>query len=203
MAAAKRAAAEAIEQRVVEAALAIATETGWEQVRLSTIADRAQLSLVEVGRCFRDVDAIANAWFGRARLAMLALPEEEFAGQPADERIARALGAWLDSLVPHRRIAAEILRHKLYASHPHHWLPMIFDLSRLVHDLLDVARVAGSGRLRQAQEIGLTAITLVTLAEWLRDDSPAQERSKRHLRRRLARAGSLARRIRPAPETAS
>jgi hypothetical protein len=68
---------------------------------------------------------------------------------------------------------------------------------------LDVARVAGSGRLRQAQEIGLTAITLVTLAEWLRDDSLAQERSKRHLRRRLARAGNLARRIRPPAETAS
>jgi hypothetical protein len=33
---------------------------------------------------------------------------------------------------------------------------MIFDLSRLVHDLLDVARAAGSGRLRQAQAIGRT-----------------------------------------------
>jgi hypothetical protein len=75
---------------------------------------------------------------------------------------------------------------------------MIFDLSRFVHDLLDVARVAGSGRLRQGQEIGLTAITLINLAEWLGDGSPAQERSKCCLRQRLARAGRLARRVQPA-----
>ena len=193
MAATRRAGAEPIEQRVVDAALAIATEVGWEQVRLSTIADRIQLPLAEIGRHFRDIDAIANAWFARARLAMLALPAEALAGRPADERIALAFGAWLDSLAPHRRVAAEILRHKLYPSHPHHWVPMIFDLSRLVHDLLDVARVSGSGRVRQAQEVGLTAITLITLADWLRDDSPAQECSKRRLQRRLTRAGRLAR----------
>ena len=202
MAASERA-TESIEQRVVDAALAIAAEVGWEQVRLCTIADRLELPLAEVGRHFRDLDAIANAWFARARLAMLAVPAEELAGRPADERVALAFGAWLDSLAPHRRVAAEILRHKLYPSHPHHWVPMIFDLSRLVHDLLDVARVPGSGRLRQGQEIGLTAITLITLAEWLRDGSPAQERSKRCLRQHLARAGRLARRMQPAAARAS
>jgi AcrR family transcriptional regulator len=202
MAATRQATADTIEQRVVDAALALATEVGWEQVRLSTIADRIQLPLAEIGRHFRDVDAIANAWFARARLAMLALPAEELAGRPADERIAQALGAWLDSLAPYRRVAAEILRYKLYPSHLHHWVPLIFDLSRLVHDLLDVAWVPGSGRLRQIQEIGLTAITLVTLAEWLQDGSPGQERSKRCLQRRLTRAGRLARCI-PATKRAS
>jgi AcrR family transcriptional regulator len=202
MAATDPAAAETIERRVVDAALGIASEVGWEQVRLSAIADRTELSLAEIGRHFRDVDAIANAWFARARLTMLALPAEELAGRPADERIAQALGAWLDSLAPHRRVAAEILRYKLYPSHLHHWVPLIFDLSRLVHDLLDVAWVPGSGRLRQVQEIGLTAITLVTLAEWLRDGSPGQERSKRCLQRRLTRAGRLARCI-PATKRAS
>ena len=203
MAAAKRAAADAIEQRVVDAALALATEAGWEQVRFSTIADRLQLPLAEIGEHFREIDAIANAWFARARLAMLALPVEELAGRAADERIALAFGAWLDSLAPYRRVAAEILRHKLYPSRPHHWVPLVFDLSRFVHDLLDVARMPGSGRLRQAQEIGLTAITLFTLAHWLRDSSPNQEHSKRRLRQRLARVGRLARRMQPAVETDS
>jgi AcrR family transcriptional regulator len=193
MAATRRAGADAIERRVVDAALALATEVGWQQVRLTAIADRTRLPLAEIGRHFRDVDAIANAWFARARLVMLDLPAEELAGRPADERIALAFVAWLDSLAPHRRVAAEILRHKLYPSHPHHWVPLVFDLSRLVHDLLDVARVPGSGRLRQAQEVGLTAITLLTLANWLGDDSPDQERSKRRLRHRLACAGRLGR----------
>ncbi len=168
----------AIEKLVVDAALAIASKVGWEQLRLHAIADRTGRPLAEIGRRFRDVDAVANAWFSQARIALLGLPQDELDGRSADERIALALGVWLDSLAPHRRLAGEILRHKLYVSHAHHCVPMIFDLSRLVHDLLDVARVTGSGRLRQAQEIGLTAITLLTLAEWLRDDSPGQERNK-------------------------
>lgn len=202
MAAARGTQVDALEQRVVDAALTLAAEVGWEQVRLSAIADRAGLALTEIGRHFRDVDAVANAWFVRARLAMLALPAEELAGKPADERIALAFEAWLDALAPQRRVAAEILRHKLYPSHPHHWVPLVFDLSRLVHDLLDVARVPGSSRLRQAQEIGLTVITVLTLSHWLRDDSPGQERSRCRLRARLARAGRLARWLRPEVEAA-
>ena len=196
MAATRRTEVEPLEQRVVDAALALAAEVGWEEVRLSTIADRIRMPLAEIGRHFRDVDTIANAWFDSARLAMLALPAAELAGRPADERIALAFIAWLDGLALHRQVAADVLRHKLYPSHPHHWVPLIFDLSRFVHDLLDVARVPGSGG-RAGPEIGLTAITLVTLASWLQDESPAQEHSKRGLRRRLARAGRLARWIGP------
>ena len=98
MAATEPSAAETIERRVVDAALGTANEVGWEQVRLSTIAERMGLPLAEIGRHFRDVDAIANAWFARARLAMLALPVEDLAGRSADQRIALAFGTWLDCL---------------------------------------------------------------------------------------------------------
>ena len=156
-------------------------------------------AVAEIGRFFRDVDAIVNAWFARARLTMLALPAEELTGRPADKRIALAFGAWLDSLAPHRRVAAEILRHKLYPSHPHHWVALIFNLSRFVHDLLDVARVLAPARLCQAQEIGLTAITLATLADGLRDDSPAVGAAASDVAVScLTRAGCLARCIQPA-----
>jgi hypothetical protein len=57
---------------------------------------------------------------------------------------------WFDATAAHRRVTGEMIRAKLYTSHPHHWVPMIFSLSRLVHDLLDAARVEGRGRVRQA-----------------------------------------------------
>jgi AcrR family transcriptional regulator len=180
---------------VVEAALAIAAEAGWEQVRLHAIAARTGRSLPEIGRHFRDVDAIANAWFAQARQALLAVTAEELAGLPADERLALAFGRWLDHLAAHRAVARQILRYKLHPPHLHHWVPLVFDLSRLVHDLLDAARVAGAGRLRQAQEVGLTLIVLASVRDWLRDGSPGQERSKRRLARRLACAGRLAGRM--------
>jgi AcrR family transcriptional regulator len=181
-----------LETRAVAAALAIARDHGWDQVRLHAIAERAQVPLEELGRYFRDVDAVANAWFGEARRSMLATREEDLSGHTADHRIALVFGRWLDHLSPERAVAGEIIRLKLHPSHPHHWVPLVFDLSRLVHDLLDVARVAGTGRLRQAQEIGLTLIVLATLRDWLADPSLEQEDSKQRLARRLARAGRTA-----------
>ena len=57
--------------------------------------------------------------------------------------------------------------------------------------MLDAARVEGRGRLRRAQEVGLTLIVLGTLRDWLRDESAGQERSKARLGRRLRRGGQL------------
>ena len=80
--------AETIERRAVDAALAIAGEVGWDQVRLTAVADRAGLPLAEVGRRFRDVDAVAIAWFAQARLAMLATPAQRLAGLPTRSQSA-------------------------------------------------------------------------------------------------------------------
>ena len=77
--------------------------------------------------------------------------------------------SWFDALAPHRAVTGEMLRAKLHPSHPHHWVPMIFDLSRLMHDFLDVARIASTGRQRALAEVGLTLIFLATLQDWLRD----------------------------------
>ena len=152
---------------------------------------RAGVPLSEVGQRFRDVDAVANAWFRRARLAMFEVPADELKGLTADERLARVLERWLDTLAAHRRVTGEMLGAKLYPSHPHHWLPMIFDLSRLVQDPLDAARVEGHGRVRQAQESGLTLVVLATLRDWLQDASSGQQRSKARLRRMLHRGGQM------------
>ena len=181
----------ALDAVLLNAALALAEAEGWSEVRLSRVAERASVPLPEVGQRFRDVDAIANAWFQRARLAMLDVPADELQGLTADERLARVIERWLDTLAAHRRVTGEMLRAKLYPGHPHHWVPMIFDLSRLVHDFLDAARVEGQGRVRQAQEIGLTLIVLETLCDWLRDESSGQERSKAQLHRWLRCSGRM------------
>ncbi len=184
-------AAAALDAVLLNAALALAEAEGWSEVRLSRVAERASVPLPEVGQRFRDIDAIANAWFQRARLAMLDVPADELQGLTADERLARVIERWLDTLVAHRRVTGEMLRAKLYPGHLHHWVPMIFDLSRLVHDFLDAARVEGQGRVRQAQEIGLTLIVLETLWDWLRDESSGQERSKAQLHRWLRCSGRM------------
>ncbi len=107
---------------------------------------------------------------------------------PPPARLELVMMRWFEALAPHHRVAGQILRAKLYASHPHHWVPLIFDLSRLVHWFLDGARIASTGRQRQLAEIGLTVIFLATLRAWLRDDSPDLARTRERLRDALNRA---------------
>jgi AcrR family transcriptional regulator len=189
--------------RVIDAALDLAAERGWDQVRFHLLAERIGMPMPEIGAAFRDVDAIANAWFARARLHLLGLPETALADLSLDARIATACERWLDFLAPHRDVASEILRGKLWPVHLHHWGPLVFDLSRLVHDLLDTARVPGEGPLRALQEVGLTLMLLATLGDWARDRSEAQAWTKRRLRRRLARSGRTAARLARSRSTGS
>ena len=177
-----------VRDRVLDAALELAEERGWADVRLYLVAERAGVPLAAIGAEFRDLDALANAWFARALAAVEQIPPEALAGQPAPERLHLVVMRWFDALAAHRDVTGEILRAKLYPSHPQHWVPLIFDLSRLVHWFLDAARIASTGRARQMAEIGLTAIFLGSLRVWLRDDSEATERTRSYLRRRLAAA---------------
>jgi AcrR family transcriptional regulator len=176
-----RAAAPDLADRIVDAAIELAEERGWDQVRLYLVAERLGIGLGEIGRQFRDLDAIANAWFGRARNALLRTPPAALEGRPP-ERLHAAVTAWLDALAAHRTVTLQMLDAKLYPSHPHHWVPMIFDLSRLMHDFLDVARIASTGRRRQLAEVGMTAIFLATLRDWRGDPELAAERLQQRLR---------------------
>lgn len=182
------AAERAIADLIVDACLALAEERGWAEVRLHVVAERLDLPLAEVFEHFRDLDAVANAWFGRARRAMVAVPAEAIRGLPAERRLAVVLMRWFDRLASHRRVTGEVLRGKLQPSHPHHWVPLVFDLSRHVHAVLDAARIESTGRLRQLAEVGMTVIFLATLRDWLRDGSAGQERTRARLDARLDRA---------------
>jgi AcrR family transcriptional regulator len=178
--------------RIVDAALALAEERGWENVRLYLVAERLGIGLDDIGREFRDLDGIANAWFRRARRQLPRLPAAGLIGRPPPERLHAAMTTWFDALAPHHAVTAQMLDAKLYPSHPHHWAPMIFDLSRLMHDFLDVARIASTGRRRQLAEVGLTVIFLATLRDWRREPGRARERLGRRLAgadRWLARLG--------------
>ena len=134
---------------------------------------------------------------------MLAPPPKDFAALPAEARLHLLLMRWFDTLAPHREVTRQMLREKLYPSHPHHWVPMIFNLSRIIQWLRDAALLDAGGRRRQVEEVGLTALFLATLAVWQWDETAGQERTRAFLRRRLARADrAMVRLWGPAPPPA-
>ena len=178
-------------ETIVDAALELAEEVSWDGVRLHRVAERLEVSLADIAGHHRDLDAIADAWFARARDAMAAPPSPGFADLSARERLHSVIMRWFDALAPHRRVTGQMIATKLYPSHPHHWVPLIFNLSRTIQWVRDVALLDATGRQRQVEEIGLSALFLATLAVWLRDASSDQEETREFLRRRLAAADGL------------
>jgi AcrR family transcriptional regulator len=170
---------------IVDTAVELAEEGGWENLRLRKVAEQLGVPLTVVLETFRDVDAVADAWFTRALAAMLQPPEAGFDALSARERAHAVLMRWFDAQAAHRRVVGEMLRTKLYPSHPHHWVPMIFSLSRLIQWLREAALLDAGGRRRQIEEARLTWVFLQTLRVWLRDETPGQEFVRRFLDRRL------------------
>jgi len=84
-------------------------------------------------------------------------------------------------------MTAQMLRGKLHLPHMHHWVSMIFDLSRTIQWLREAAQLSGEYETDKAkrEEVGLTALFLAALIVWTRDDSAGQERTRLFLRREL------------------
>jgi AcrR family transcriptional regulator len=178
-----------LRERIVDAALAIAEEKGsWSAVRLHDVADRLSVPTPQVLEHYRDLDAVADAWFQRGLKAMVAPKPGDFLDHPEWRRVEICLLAWFDTLSQHRRVSAQMLRGKLHLSHPHHWVPMVFNLSRTIQWLREAAQLPAVYGTRQAQreEVGLTALFLGALLIWTGDETVGQERTKRFLRRELA-----------------
>jgi AcrR family transcriptional regulator len=180
-----------VRERIVDAALDLAEMHGWDAVRLHDVAERLGIGLDAVATRFRDRDAIADAWFARARDAMLEPTAEGFAAEPPHHRLYLLLCRWLDVLAPHRRVSVEMLKVKLWPFHPHHWMPLPFELSRIVLWWRDAAGLDSPPPRREVEEIALTWLFLGTLAIWSCDDSDGQTRTRRFLARRLADADCL------------
>jgi AcrR family transcriptional regulator len=176
---------------IVETALDLAEELGWGAVRLHEVAARLKIPMSELLAHYRDKDAIADAWFERASAAMLAAPPSGFDKQRPEARLHFLMMRWFDALAGHREVTGQMLREKLYPSHPHHWVPMIFNLSRTVQWLRDAAQLEAKGRRRQVEEVGLSALLLATLWVWLNDETTDQTHTREYLTRRLDRADRL------------
>jgi AcrR family transcriptional regulator len=186
-----------LHDRIIDAALALAEEDagGWYDLRLHLVARRLGVPLEAVLERFRDADAIADAWFARALRAMV----RDGAGQgitalPPSARVHAALMRWFDAQAAHHSVVGGMIGAKLHPSHPHHWVPMVFSLSRLIHWALDAARLDARGLPRQAEEVGLTLVFLRALRVWVGDASPGQRRTRAFLRRNLGWLDCLPRR---------
>ncbi len=180
-----------LDRRILDRTLELAAEVGWENVRLRRVAADLGITLPELVAHYRDLDAVADGWFRRALEAMLAPTEAGFADLPARERVYLVMVRWFEAQREQRAVVGQMLATKLYPSHPHHWVPMIFHLSRLIQWVRDAAGLDAGGKRRQVEEVGLTLLFLAALRVWLSDETEDMGVTRRFLHRRLEAADAL------------
>lgn len=184
----RRAPAGPLRERIVDAAVALADEAGWDRVRLHAVAAELGVGLPAVRAEFPDLDAVADAWLARADDAMLAAPIEPEA--PARARIEQAMLAWFAALGGRRRTLRAMLAYKLAPAHLHLQAALVVATSRRVQWLREAARLDAAGLQRQVEEIGLTALFGASVLVWLTDDVEGT-RTRRFIGRRLDAADRL------------
>lgn len=183
--------ADASIEGILAAALTRAGREGWQNIRLHDVANDVGVPLAALRARVRDQDAIADTWFRTALDAMLAPAGKSFQGLPPKERLFIVIMRWFDAMADHRPVAVQMIRTKLYPAHPHHWVPLVFHLSRLIQWIREAALLDAQGRQRQIEEIGLTALMLAAFGAWAGDETPDQERTRRFVRRRLEHADTF------------
>jgi len=180
--------------RIVDAALFLGEQRGWDAVHMYDIADHMGLGLDEVERHFRNKDEVAEAWFRRADHALAKCANEPgWEALSARERLARAIKAWFGFLETRKAITLAMLRYKVQPDHIHLVIQGVLRTSSTVQWVREAARLPSNGLRRELEEPALTAIFLSTMAVWLVERTPGTPRAWEWMDRQLALAERVAR----------
>jgi len=181
-------------QAILDSALALAEEQGWEQVRLYRVAERQQIGLGEVLGHYREKEDLADAWFDRADAAMLQAADSGLlSAMDSVDRLEHLVLAWLEALAGHHDVTAQMIRGKLEPGHLHVQIPAVLRISRTVQALREAAHRNASGVFRGLEETVLSTVFVATFVHWLRDTSPDYGLTRSRLRSALVTAARLSR----------
>jgi AcrR family transcriptional regulator len=183
-------------ERILDAALFLGEQRGWDAVHVYDVADHMQVGLADIERHYRNKDEIAEAWFRRADNALASCANEPgWMALTVRERLSRAIRAWLGALEAHKGLTVEMLRYKVQPDHIHLVIQGVLRTSSTVQWVREAARVPTSGLRRELEEPVLTAIFLSTLALWIVERTAGTPRTWAWLEGRLADAERIALRL--------
>ncbi|MCY1339608.1 hypothetical protein D9M68_165830 [compost metagenome] len=182
--------------QILDAALSLADQCGWERLQLFAVAAELGVGLDVIARHYRQKDDLVEAWFDRADQALLARGEDAaLLEQPPAQRLEELLLAWLQALAAHRAVSGEMLLYKLEPGHVHLQVLGLLRISRTVQWWREAARRDNHHLARVVEESLLTALYLRTFVHWLRHPEEDEMDVRLLLRRQLA-CGALQRLLR-------
>lgn len=184
-------AAEATEERIVDAALALAGERGWRTISLADIAEAAGLSLAALYMVLPSKGAILEAFARRIDRATLAGLEPAAESEDSvRDRLFEIIMRSFDALEPHKPGVAALM-----ADLPRNPLALLCQGTRLLRSLSWIAAAAGvetGGPLGLLRVKTLATAYIWVLRTWLGDDTQDKARTMEALDRALKNLEMLA-----------
>ncbi|MGD0634663.1 MAG: TetR/AcrR family transcriptional regulator [Beijerinckiaceae bacterium] len=175
---------------VIEALLELAGERVWEDITISDIAARANLSLADFRDLYPSKGAILGGFARKIDRVVLEGTSDDLLGEPAKERLFDVLMRRLDALAPYKLgiegIAEWLARAPLAAA----------SVNRLelnsMRFMLEAAGIESEGALGAIKIQGLVLLWGRVLRAWFRDDDPGFATTMAVLDKELTRGAQFA-----------
>lgn len=181
------------EDRLVDAALAVAAGGGWRETSLDAIARRARVAASAARKAFRTPEDILDAFSARTdRAALAAVDPADLLAVPPRERLLELLLCRLDRLEPHLDSLRGLMAAALAS--PVAGFRAACRIERSMGAVLDAAELAGSRPVRALRARVLALVWIRALRRRLRgaDADAVLAALDRDLRRLDRLAGLLA-----------
>jgi AcrR family transcriptional regulator len=186
--------------RLIDAAMALAAEIGWDGIGMKEVAGAASVDLADALAQFPDKHSLLREFTRRIDAAVLAGGGAVDPAETPRDRLFEVLMRRFDALSPHkpaiRRIARVLYRDPFAAA------CQVARLTAAMALMLECAGIDSTGVCGRLRVKGLALVYSAALKTWLADDSPDQAATMAALDRALMRAERLAGMLWPAAETA-
>jgi AcrR family transcriptional regulator len=179
--------------RIVEALMELAAERQWEDITLSDVAGRADVTLSQFRDCFPSKGAALAGFSRMIDKKVLEESSADLAGESARDRLFDVLMRRLDAMAPYRegvRGIAEWARRDPVSA-----LALNGVALNSMRFMLEAAGLDSEGPLGNVKLQGLVLAWTRVLDEWLRDEEPGLDRTMAILDAELARGGRILSRL--------
>ncbi|MBD3609783.1 MAG: TetR family transcriptional regulator [Gammaproteobacteria bacterium] len=172
---------------LLDSALGLASNKGWEAFTMSQLAERLDVSLTEIYQLVKQKDDLAEALFDRADLNMLATShQDDFQQASPQQKLQQLMSSWLNTLTPYRPMVRQMFGYKLEPGHLHLQALGLLRISRTVQWMLHASDTTLTGLHRIKEEIILTQLYLAAVTYWI-VRGPNEQALQKFLNRLLAR----------------
>ena len=179
--------------RVIDALMALAAERPFEDISISDIARRADVSLSQFRDCFPSKGAVLAGFSKRIDTIVLDGSTDDLVGEPAKERLFDVLMRRLDAMRPYKAGLESVLawarREPVEAA----------ALNRVAINsmrfMLEAASVDSNGALGAVKLQGLVLAFARVVETWLRDEDQGLAATMAALDRELTRGGQIVARL--------